>query len=262
MTDLVFAAETLPFAVAIGLMLLIAAVEGIGFLFGFAVSGIIENFLPDFDTDVDLDVDLDVDTDLDIDGDFDAGFSTGPALDVSPEINADIGDPTPASAVPGGFFTSILAWLCVGKVPILILLVIFLTGFGLSGFVLQNFTNETFGFFLPGLLASVLALFVAVPVTRWCGLGVAKIMPKEETESVSKSEFVGAVATVIRGEARKGSPAEAKLTDRFGKTHYILLEPDLDTETFRKGDEVLVVSTDGVRFSGIANPSDALSKNI
>ena len=38
--------------------------------------------------------------------------------------------------------------------------------------------------------------------------------------------MVGSYATIIRGEAKRGQPAEAKTYDLRGRTHYVLIEPD------------------------------------
>lgn len=48
----VFASETAPFAVAIGLTLAIAVIELAGLLFGAQPSAIVDSALPDLDTDV------------------------------------------------------------------------------------------------------------------------------------------------------------------------------------------------------------------
>ena len=64
---------------------------------------------------------------------------------------------------------------------------------------------------------------------------------------------------IIRGEALAGQPAEAKLQDRFGQTHYLLVEPDDEAGRFVEGDEVLLVQGSGSRFRGIPNPHAALS---
>lgn len=236
MLELLFAPQTAPFAIALALMLLIALLEGVGLLFGIAFSGIVDNLLPDVDVpDLDVpDVDApDVDLDVDLDG---------------PEIGG------------GGPFTQLLGWLSFGRVPALVLLVAFLTGFGLSGLLVQSSASSMFGFLLPAWLAVLIALAVALPVTRYLGIGLGKIMPKEETEAVSRNQFIGKVAIITRGEAKRGLPAEAKLKDHFGQVHYILAEPDSDGDVFVAGTEVLLVRQTGSSFRVIENTHAALSK--
>lgn len=216
-----------PFSIALGIMLLIALTEAMGAVFGISPSGLIDQMVPDMDVDVDADVDLDADADIE----------------------------------PAGWLSSVLGWLCIGKVPLLVLLVAFLTAFGITGMVLQSIIKSTLGFHLPAVLAACIALFVALPPTRWFALGLAKVMPKEETEAVSTTSFIGKVATITRGIARQDVPAEAKLRDIHGQMHYVLVEPDAADEEFPQGSEVLLTSqSSAIRFKAIRN-SNALMSN-
>ncbi|MEL6365247.1 MAG: YqiJ family protein [Pseudomonadota bacterium] len=230
-----FAPETAPFAVALTLMAFIAILEIGGMLIGLSPSGALDSLLPEIDLDADLDVDAD--------------FAGGPF---------DVDAPAAPDAPGAGPLSQVLGWLCVGRVPVLVLLVAFLTAFGISGFVFQGLVQGVVGAALPAALAAIPALAIAVPATRFMGLGLAKVMPKEHTEAVSSRSFVGKVATVIRGEARRGLAAEAKLTDGFGQTHYLLVEPDNDGETFDQGDEVLVVRKASGVYRVIASAHPAM----
>jgi hypothetical protein len=84
-------------------------------------------------------------------------------------------------------------------------------------------------------------------------------MKQEESDAVSRDTFIGKVAVVVRGEARKGFPAEAKLRDLTGATHYVLVEPDEENAVLSAGSEVLLVEQAGAVFRAIINPSRALS---
>ena len=226
-----FASENLPFAIAICLVALIALVEVVGLLLGFSASGAIDSQIPDFDADADFDA------------------------DISP-LHADVHAP---DGLGPGPLSQVLAWLCVGRVPVLVLLVVFLCAFGLAGFLLQSVSGSILGFPLPALVASIPALAFAFPGTRYVGLGLSKIMPKEESEAVSQSDFLGKVAVVTRGEARRGLPAEAKLRDVHGQAHYVLVEPDDEAETFPERAEVLIVQQFGSVYRVIANRNAAMS---
>jgi hypothetical protein len=241
-----FSDATAPFAVALCLMALIALLEVVGALMGLAPSDMVDSMLPDID--VDADMDMDVDLDLDLEGGLEG---VGSPLDT---------DAVSAPDAPGaGPLSSILGWLCVGRVPVLVLLMVFLTAFGLSGFLVQGAAQSLLPVALPALLASVPAVVVGVFATRWAGLGLAKIMPKEQTEAVSQKRFIGRIATVVRGEARADLPAEAKLTDRHGQTHYLMVEPDDAEAVFPAGEAVLIVKQVGGRYRVIANPNPHLT---
>ena len=244
MIEAFFSPATTPFAVAISLMLIIAAAEIIGALMGMPASAALDSVLPEIDADVDLDIDADFNLETD--------YAGGPL---------DTDAPSVPNAPNPGPLSQILGWLCVGKVPILVLLIVFLTAFGLAGFFVQEVTRSVIGVPLPALVAVAPALFAAIPAMRVAGLTLAKIMPKEQTEAVSQRRFIGKVATIVRGEARKGLPAEAKFADRHGKTHYVLVEPDDETETFEQGAEVVIVKQRGSVYLGILNTSAAMSDN-
>ncbi len=223
-----------PFAIAIGLMLIIAAVELVGALMGMPASAMLDSLLPEIDADIDLDAD----------------YAGGP-------FDADA--PSVPNAPNPGALSQVLGWLCVGKVPVLVLLIIFLTAFGLAGFVLQSVVDAAFGAPLPAFVAAVPAFFAAVPVLRISGVTLAKIIPKEQTEAVSQKKFIGKVATIIRGEASKGKPAEAKFSDHHGQTHYVLVEPDDEGDVFRQGAEVIIVKQTGGTYQAILNNSAVMS---
>ena len=105
--------------------------------------------------------------------------------------------------------------------------------------------QESTGALLPGWFAAIPALALALPATRFLGLGFAKILPQNETYAVSSSDFLGKVAVVTLGTARAGLPAEAKLRDVHGNTHYVRVEPLRPAETFATGTAVVLKSRDG-----------------
>ncbi len=238
MYELVTADANMPFAIALTVMLGIAVLEGVAMLLGAGISGFIDSMLPELDVDVDIDVDLDADVD----------FDASPGIDAS-EV--------PAVAPLSRF----LGWLRIGKVPILILLVILLTSFGLIGFFIQSLTHNLSGFYLPSSIASAASFAVSLPVMRVTALGLEKIMPKDETTAVTEQSLVGRVATITLGTAEKGSPAEAKVTDQHGLTHYVMLEPDEADTQFVSGQDVLLVAYNGRVYAAIENTNTVLSQD-
>jgi Inner membrane protein YqiJ, N-terminal/Inner membrane protein YqiJ, OB-fold len=231
-----FAAENLPFAVALCLVGLIALVEIAGLVFGFSASGAIDSQIPDLGGDLHFDADAD-------------GAS----------FHADVHAP---DGLGPGPLSQVLSWLCVGRVPILVLLVVLFCAYGVFGFIVQSVATSLVGTPLPAALASVPALLLAFPATRYAGLGLARVIPKEETEAVSQEEFVGKIAVITRGEARRGLPAEAKVRDQHGQAHYLQVVPDDDAATFKQGVEVLVVQHTGGVYRVIANSNLAMSDRL
>lgn len=214
-----FSPALAPFMAALILLALILALEVGGLLFGATVSGMIDNALPGL-------------------GEADAPDGLGAG---------------------GGFVEQALSWLYVGKVPMLIVLASFLTGFGLTGFVLQSAAHGAFGAALPVWIAGPVAFLAALPATRFLAIAFSRVMPKEESDAVSLDSFIGRIALVLRGEARRGKPAEAKLSDSRGAAHYVLVEPLDDDSVFAQGSEVLLIEKRGAVFRVVANDNPALA---
>lgn len=208
----------MPFAVALTIMGLLALLEILSTLFGTALSGLVDNLMPDLDFD--LDIDLDLDTDLDIDTDVDMSGAGG----------------------AGNSLIALLSWLKVDQVPFLIVLVTFLASFGLLGLGLQAIVANVAGAPLKASLASIIALPLTLPVMRTFIGGLAKVLPQDETEVVSQESLVGGHAVIILGKATAGSPAEAKITDHFGTTHYVMVEPQAEGVELNQGQQVLLTA--------------------
>ena len=223
MLEFIAAPENLPFSVALALMLGIAILEGITAIFGAALSGILDALIPDLDLDIDSNLEM---------------------------LDVDAHSPNALSRV--------LSWLRIGKVPVLILLVVFLTGFGLIGLGIQSFIHGMMNFYLPSYIVSIPAVILALPVVRVFGGAIGAIMPKDETEAVSQESFIGRIATITLGNAKVGSPAEAKIKDQYGTTHYIMVEPDVAGEEYDSKDSLLIIKKEGHVFKVIKSDNDHL----
>jgi hypothetical protein len=174
------------------------------------------------------------------------GFSpSGSIEDALPDVpDADAPDAPVAGGVEISSFSQVLGWLSVGRVPLLMLFVIFLTAFGLSGWIVQWIAERAMGFPINAWLAAIPALIAGAYATRHIGRWLGRIFPRDQTEAASQKELIGSYATVIRGEAKRGQPAEAKTTDLRGRSHYILLEPDDPALTYGAGSRVFIVGQD------------------
>jgi hypothetical protein len=162
--------------------------------------------------------------------------------------------PDPWDAVHGPFDQG-LGWLHVGRVPTLVLLVIFLGSFALTGFALNMVAHRTFGFWVTPWIAVPIAVVTALPVVRILGAGLARLIPQDETTAVTLDTLVGRVATIVSGTARHGYPAQGKVANQHGQTLYVMVEPDSEQGQFTSGMSVLLVrQISGSRFAGIPNP--------
>lgn len=156
-----------------------------------------------------------------------------------------------------GALVRFLSWLYVGRIPILMLLVLFLAVFGLTGYVIQGIFAGIFGFFLPSWIAAPLAWAASLPLVHKSAAAIYPIMPKDETDAIAEDELIGRVGTVVIGTARAGQAAEVRVKDRHGKQHYVMAEAD-GADELPQGSTVLLVSREGNVFKAIANPSGSL----
>jgi hypothetical protein len=195
------------------------------------------------------------------------GFSVNDAVDefvVSHSAIETIGDaPTGLEATTAadapGLVSRFLAWLYIGKVPVLMVLVVFLTVFGVAGLMAQQALRSLLGAALPAVIAAPAMVFVTLPLVRVCAAGLARVLPRDETSAVDPATFVGRTAHVTGGTARAGLAAQARVIDQFGTTHYVLVEPEDAGAVLPAGTPVLLVrQTGGGRFAAIANPNAAL----
>lgn len=215
--EFILAPQNYPFTIALSVMGIMAILESVGAMFGAGISEIADSLFPDNEWDMDWE---------------------------SPDL-------TKPSALGKA-----LSWLNVGHVPILVLLIAFLLFFGLGGLLIQRSNLRMLGFLLPLYLSIPMALCVAIPLTRIAGKGLARILPKDESEAVSTKSFIGRIATITVGTSRQYSPAEARVKDRYGVTHYVMVEPDNQGVSFNQGDAVLLVKHDGVKFYAIRNTNE------
>ncbi len=215
MTEVIFNAQSYPFTIALAVVFGLFLLEIISLILGGSLLSL-KGDAPDLDVDLDADFDLAMDMDVDLDVDLDAG------------------DLAVAS-------TGLLGWIGIREVPFLIWLVSFLTMFGLAGMVLQNGAAGIFGAALPAWLASLVALPAGLFGARFIARIIATIMPKHQSSAMRKRFLGGHHGTITQGVARRGKPAEAKIKDRFGNTHYLRVEPLDDKDSIPKGAAVHVI---------------------
>ena len=93
------------------------------------------------------------------------------------------------------------------------------------------------GSFLPLPAAVALAFVVAVFGVRVVGGALGRIIPRDETTAVSDASLVGRVGTIVIGTARAGKPAQARVRDEHGASHYVMVEPEEPRSGLRIGRE-------------------------
>jgi hypothetical protein len=87
---------------------------------------------------------------------------------------------------------------------------------------------------------------------------IAKLLPKDETSSISNNDLIGHIAIITLGKAIKGSPAEAKVKDQSGQVHYFMVEPENENDIFMQGEKVLISSQNEKLFFAIKDIPEKL----
>ncbi len=222
MLELLLAPQNMPFSIALGLMIGIGLLEGVSTVIGLGLGELLDGLVPDVNL-----------PDVEVDG---AAEMSSPAL-----------------------ISRFLGWVRVKQVPMIMVLVVFLAAFSLSGFAVQSVVRGFLPFYLPWYAAIVPAILLSLPCVRGVSSVLARFVVKDETSAVSKATFLGKIATITIGTARRGMPAEAKLTDTFGQVHYVMVEPDIEGEEFPQHTNVLIVNMRGSTFGAIRNPNEKLT---
>jgi len=152
-----------------------------------------------------------------------------------------------------------LAWLGVGDVPLLIILVVLLALFGSLGIALQQVAAALLGAPLSPWIAAPAALAAALPLTGISARGLARILPGDETTAISLDNLLGKRAEIVVGEARRGCPARGRVRDSHGQTHYVMVEPSDDDAWLATGATALLVRREGDLFIGLPDVNPLLS---
>lgn len=240
MLDTLLSAPFAPFSVSLALLFGLLALELALLVSGGSLLGAGDGVEPDLDLadapSLDLDAGLDFDAGLEIDLD---AFDIDPAdFDLADGAFEPGGDAAPTS-VPAP--ASPLGWLGLGKMPTLIWLATMLLIFGVTGIALQAAVLSLTGSPLAMLLAVIPSAAAALWLTGRFGTVFARAIPGTETQSVSSRTLGRRRGIVTQGIARRDMPAEVRVTDRYGNTHYLRAEPMRDGDAIPEGAEVLVL---------------------
>lgn len=168
--------------------------------------------------------------------------------DIGPDFGTDIDPDIDIDGAGAG----LLALFGFGRLPMIMLLVLFLTLFAIIGLAGQEFYEALFGHLLTPWLAVPAAAAISLPITGMLARPLARIMPHDETTAIDIDWLVGRRAIIQIGTARAGYAARAKVSDRHGHDHFVMVEPQADDQSFAEGEEVLMVSRDGEIFKAIA----------
>ena len=174
------------------------------------------------------------------------GLSMNAALSQLFDIDAPDAD-IDGDATPGAL-SKTLSWLRIGRVPVLIAAIVALTLFGLGGITAQAVMTAVIGTPINAWIAAPVVAIAILPMVRAINAGMARIMPRDETEVVSRASFRGRTGTVTLGPVTATQMGQCRIRDRYGQLHHIAIIADTQNESFEIGTSVLLVEEAGSRW--------------
>ncbi|TRB04298.1 DUF1449 family protein [Agrobacterium tumefaciens] len=154
-----------------------------------------------------------------------------------------------------GLLGSWMSWLNAGGVPLLVLAVILLSVFAVTGFFIQGVASTVLLGPLPLPLAMTGAVAAAIPATRSLSLAVAKVIPRDETNALEQADFLGLTGVVTIGPLDQGKPGTVRVKDRHDNIHFLRAQAASD-HTIDTGAQVLIVDGADGLFQAIPAPPD------
>ncbi len=158
----------------------------------------------------------------------------------------------------GGLGEALASLLGLGRVPLLVWLSCLLLVFAATGVIGQSVIAGLLGAPLPAGWAALAAGAAALPLNGVVVRPLGALMPKDETTAVSPDELVRRDGVIQIGTARAGSPARAKVIDRHGQAHFVMVEPHDGSSQLQEGETVLLVRREGQTFYAVHYESPLL----
>ncbi len=174
---------------------------------------------------------------------------------ISELIGKDFALETESHSAIGGLFL----WINAGRLPLLILMILALGVFAISGFLLQAVAHSV-GTAVPVTLAALAAMAISLPAIRFTSRGIARIIPRDETYVVDEADFVGHVGEVSIGPLDQGLPGKVRLKDVFGNWHSVAARASPESTPLPVGASVLLVDRDARSFIAISAPTDHITQ--
>lgn len=137
------------------------------------------------------------------------------------------------------FIAKLWRWLYLGSVPLFIWIIIFLACFSLLGLFTQAIYVYLSSNILSAWIISPICAIACLPFVRLTARRAYKLLPKKDLSAMFSDDLIGLKAMIVLGTAKPYEPAQAKVKDKHGYIHYILVEPE-NNEVFHQGQIVLI----------------------
>jgi len=186
-----------------------------------------------FDQDPEADVDLDYDADVDV--------------DMEADIETDVDD------LLG--WAELLQFLGVGRIPVTMVLLLFLGGLGISGWVLNGLVLNIFSSYPNRAIIpiSVASIFIGVWVTSRTARFVGRVVPTFSTTATPVKRLVSRKGWISSPQIDE-SYGQVKVRDAGGTLITVFAIVDPGHPSLAYGTEVFLVEYDSARKLFIVEP--------
>lgn len=137
------------------------------------------------------------------------------------------------------FLSPYLAWIYLGRIPFFIWISILLSTYGLLGLFIQHTAQQITTHTFSAWLISPVCFVLCLPIVRYMSKFMGKLLIEKESAALKDEELLGHTATIILADAKLNAPAQAKVRDKRGQNHYVLVEAEHD-EILRRGQAVVL----------------------
>ena len=159
-----------------------------------------------------------------------------------------------------GVVAGLLSWINLGGVPLLILIMLLLGIFAITGFAIQTVADLVWTP-LPAIVAVLPATFLTVPLVRGLTRTIARLIPRDETYAVDAGDFVGSTAQVTIGPLDQGLPGRVSVKDVYGNWHQLRASAAKGEGPLGVGTKVLLVDRKADIFIAVPAPSDLIGSD-
>lgn len=111
-----------------------------------------------------------------------------------------------------------------GHIPTTMFVVVFCFMLSLLGYTGQWLLLQHYGILAPGLLATPLALVPTLAISRWATVGLARVIPQDETNSIELETLSGQAGILTTGPvAGPDDFGMARFADKYGVDHALVV---------------------------------------
>ncbi len=200
----------------------------------------------DLDHDADLDHGADLDHDADLSHDIDHDLSHDVDHDVDHDVEHEVSHDVSGSGTPG--VLNVLAFIGLGKAPLMVVLLILFGSIGLLGWIINSILANTFGQY-PGVAVATavfpITVVVGAIISSRTARFIGRALPPISTTATRAQALVGRRGTVISPyvDTKYGM---VHLRDEGG-TLLNVFAVITDGEPIKRGSEVALVKYDAVK---------------